>query len=149
MFLMLHEKLLTREVMITRCFNIQDSTCPLCTSCDFETAHHLFFNCNYSRQIWSGIGLTAGTGMVVQGDSMGEVWRKSTSRFARDSEARIRWQCLFSSACWTIWRQRNYKVFGERVIPPDVITEWIVGQASLWERHCQGRKKRVIIVDSV
>lgn len=141
LYLLLHDKLLTREVMVTRCFNIQDSSCPLCTSCDFETAHHLFFECTYSKRIWDNIASAVGCNVVVRGDSVGQVWRMSGARFRRNLGTRTRWQNLFSSACWSIWRFRNCRVFEGRIQHVDMVTEWIIRQATLWERCCKAKAK--------
>lgn len=52
LFLLLKNKLLTREVLIRRSFNCADQSCPMCDSETLETTMHRFSQCHHSREIW-------------------------------------------------------------------------------------------------
>lgn len=55
---------------------------------------------------------------------------------------RRKWRVIFSSACWLIWRQRNTWLFENKKQPTDLVEQWIVRQATLWERFCTGTEGR-------
>ncbi|GKV08919.1 hypothetical protein SLEP1_g20489 [Rubroshorea leprosula] len=88
---------------------INFSTCPLC-SLNSETAAHLVRNCPSSRAIWDDLlpGLTSHRTM----DAPLVEWlrfncgRKDSSPFLS-----IPWGTLFSFTIWTIWIQRNCKLY--------------------------------------
>lgn len=142
LYLLLNDKLLTREVLMRRSFTVQDTSCPLCDQCGLETAQHLFFECRFACLLWNKIALLVGQTVMVRADSIQETWRNSYEGFKGSRRMRIKWEALVSAACWMLWRQRNCKVFEDKVQHPDVAVQWIMSQAALWERYCpRGRGK--------
>lgn len=139
-YLLLNEKLLTRDVMVARHFPIQDTSCPLCDSCSLETANHIFFECSYSRRLWNKLTSLVSRTIMVPGQTTQEVWASSEHGFANAPGMRSKWRVLFSSACWSIWKQRNCKVFRTKMYPMDMTVQWIVRQATLWKTHYGGSK---------
>lgn len=109
LFLMLRDKLLTKEVMLRRQFNCSVA-CVLCDSNQLETATHLFLQCEYARAIWEGIGNFLGTTMLVNAIDVQQAWLRSTQRLRSSPRARRRWQIHGAAVCWAIWRQRNSQI---------------------------------------
>lgn len=142
LYLLLNDKLLTREVLMRRSFMIQDSSCPLCDQCGPETAQNIFFECSYARLLWNKIALLVGQTVMLNGDSIQQTWRNSYEKFKGNHQMRTKWEALVSAACWMLWRERNCKVFEEKVQPLDTLVQWIVSQATMWVRYC-ARGKRV------
>lgn len=139
-FLLLKDKLLTREVLIRRRFTPPDSSCPLCHSGLMETALHLFFQCQHSQRIWNKVAQLLNCNILVQGTSVQQIWRRCSRLLRHSAVLEKKWQCVFSSVCWCIWRQRNGMVFEEKKDPVDVVAQWIVRQATLWEKWCNINK---------
>lgn len=50
--LLLHDKILTHDVMVRRGFTC-DPTYVMCPLNCLETSFHLFFRCNYARHVWA------------------------------------------------------------------------------------------------
>ena len=139
-FLLLKDKLLTREALMRRNFNLSDISCPLCHSGVLETTLHLFFQCQYSQNIWAKVTHLVHGSVLVPAGSVQEIWRRSSNLFRRSKILTRKWQCLFSSTVWSIWRLRNSTVFEGKKDPIDWVAMWIVRQATLWERSCANRQ---------
>lgn len=95
-YLLIKDKILIREVMIRRSFNCQTAGCALCGSCHLESALHLFFQCPSSVDIWNRVNNVMGYDLLVQGNSVQEIWRRSFNRFKHNPVTRSRWQGIFS-----------------------------------------------------
>lgn len=137
LYLMLKDKLLTKEVMLRRQFDC-DESCVLCDSNCIESAYHLFFQCDFARRIWDGITQYLGSHILVNSGSIELTWIRSAHQFRHNSTARTRWQVFFTAVCWAIWKQRNSTIFEGKRMPPDMVVNWIVREATLWEKHCGG-----------
>lgn len=126
---------MTKEIMQRRQFNC-NGDCVLCESNQLESALHLFFQCGYSIRIWEGISAYLGTPILVNAGTVELIWERSSSRFRRSQMARNRWKIFFSAGCWAIWRQRNSIIFEGKRLPVDVVINWIIREAALWEANC-------------
>jgi hypothetical protein len=76
-------------------------TCVLCHAHQIEDWIHLFFDCNFSRRIWSYLQVE-----WSQGDTIEEMFFKARKEFAKSFFFEV-----VILACWHIWKQRNNKVF--------------------------------------
>lgn len=137
LFLLINEKLLTREVMIRRQFNCP-TECPLCNSGILESALHLFFQCTFAKLIWAGICNYLGCSIQLDVLSVHEFWYEASNRYRESVRTRRRWQVFIAAGCWAIWRQRNLKIFEEGGATASVVIDWIIREATLWEKHCTG-----------
>lgn len=124
--------------MLRRNFNCETYDCPMCDSEVLETGMHLLFQCPYSVDIWMRVCNATGCNLMVQGDSIQDIWRKSYNQFRQTVSMKIKWQGLFSAVCWFIWRQRNGKIFEGKHISPDLVAQWIICEATLWRDNCGG-----------
>lgn len=140
LFLLLRDKLLTKETMLRRQFNC-NGDCVLCATNQLESALHLFFRCVYSIRIWEGICAYLGVPILVNDATVELIWERSSSRFRRSRVTRNRWQIFFSAGCWAIWRQRNSLIFEGKRLPVDVVINWIIREATLWEANCGSRDR--------
>lgn len=65
-------------------------------------------------QIWGKFSATVGYTPLAKGGTIQSTWMLS-SEIVVLVNARRRWESLFSSVCWAIWKQMNLKIFeGER-----------------------------------
>lgn len=138
-YLLLKNRLLTREILVHRNFNPSETGCPLCENDILESALHLFFNCPYSLEIWHKLSNHMGDALLVQGSSVLEVWRESFNKFKHTPSARKKWEVLFSAGCWQIWKQCNCRIFERNQVVTDIVLQWIISDATLWERNWGGR----------
>lgn len=135
-FLLLKDRLLTREVMIYRNFNCTDTQCPLCDSGVLESAVHLFFECPVSRAIWNRLSEFLGVPSFIHGDSVQKIWRRCSQLLKQKPSIRRRGECILSAGCWMIWRRRNTKIFEQRQATQDMVMQWIMSEATVWENNC-------------
>lgn len=136
-YLLLKERLLTREVMIYRNFNCTDTVCSLCDTGVLESAIHLFFECPFAKAIWNSLSCFLGDEFLGRGRTVLEIWRRSSANLKHKPAIRTRGECFLSAGCWMIWRQRNNMIFEQREVVHDVVTQWIVSEATLWETNCK------------
>lgn len=57
-WLLVKDRLSTRDLLRRRQMNLDSCTCELCILQKRETVNHLFFQCNYARACWNQIGIT-------------------------------------------------------------------------------------------
>ena len=102
-WLLLHDRLNTKEMMLRRHWNVTDSNeCVLCTTTTMEDWKHLFFNCNFSIRIWSYLQIQWRPGDLAQ------VITQNKKEFNGPCFMEI-----VILACWAIWKQRNSQIFKE------------------------------------
>ena len=56
-WLLLLDRLNTRDLLIRKNFQIENRRCILCDDEPNEYLQHLFFECDFSRNFWAGIGM--------------------------------------------------------------------------------------------
>ena len=106
-WLLLFDRLNTRNMLKRRHYNIGDDlSCLLCNQQVEEDVEHMIFQCPFSTNCWSKLGIT---------------WEESGSRLHWISKASNDWNKplfmeIFLQAAWSIWKERNNKYF--RGIPP-------------------------------
>ncbi|XP_078173283.1 uncharacterized protein LOC144567103 [Carex rostrata] len=127
--LLLSGKILTRDVMQRRNFNCP-LHCELCNGTARESAIHLFFECNYAIQTWSGVVHAAAIPSPSVQESVQRTWSTSTPRSKTE---RTKWSIVMACTCWNLWKQRNKAIFEGKRILPDILAEWIVSEATLGE----------------
>ena len=102
-WLLLMDRLNTRDMMQRRQWIIQDDTCVLFNLAQHEDRAHLFFACNFSQRVWNYVGIS---------------WTVLPNQTTYDMAQAVRKDFglpFFSKvvfvATWNIWIQRNGKIF--------------------------------------
>lgn len=100
-WLLLKDKLNTRNILRRKGRILDDYSCPLCASQTEERADHLFFTCYFSKWCWRFINIQWNedleiTERIIQG--------------RRDFHSCI-YRELLLVAVWAIWKHRNEVVF--------------------------------------
>lgn len=89
------------------------ATCWLCNT-DLETRDHLFFECEYSKIVWSGLTKDlAGNGRQFQ-------WSQVMQTLVNGLHERVvtfLWRYCFQVALYAIWNERNRRRVGESFLP--------------------------------
>ena len=103
--------------------------CPLCKR-EFESAAHLFYRCRYTMRLgrlirdWLQIG-DINTNQWAAHHSLSSWW----THMARRSKAMATLTLLTT---WTIWNERNARVFQKKSTPPQIILRNLKEEARLW-----------------
>jgi len=100
-WLLIRDRLNTRNLLRRKNMDIDDYSCVLCNGGHEETSFHLFFECSFSQSCWSSIPITwnlnlPSLGMVID---------------ARSSFGNVIFREIFITACWVIWTSRNAVIF--------------------------------------
>ena len=101
-WLLLSDRLNTRNMLKRRHYNIgNDYDCILCGVHIEETLEHLFFECQFSAECWSSLGISGNQGQH----------RLQKVVSAKNNWNRPLFMELFLTATWSIWKERNNKHF--------------------------------------
>lgn len=100
-WLLLKDRLSTRNILRRRHMNLESYNCVLCNNSVEETLEHLFLHCNFARQCWSSLGI-----VVPQNSSFPGIV----------SVIKVRMQSQFFMVAvilmsWSIWKSRNDLIF--------------------------------------
>ena len=107
--------------------------CPLCKR-EQESGSHLFFKCRFSRRLWSLVidkyhvpDFVISTWPLF--DSVQSWWASTCDDGYPHRQAKASLTMLVS---WTIWNERNARVFRHKCAPPTVLLSSIATEANLW-----------------
>jgi hypothetical protein len=100
-WLMLHNRLNTKDMMIKKNFYVEFSDCIICEEWPVESNMHLFFECSFSQSFWWAIGME---------------WNSDMDLYSMIADAKNRYSHNFImeiliTGCWSIWEQRNDAIF--------------------------------------
>jgi hypothetical protein len=111
-WLALHRRLWTSERR--KRHGLQDD--DVCAMCDQapETVAHLFVGCVFSREVWYKLLEPLGLSSLMPMDEpdLGQWWISQRGRLDRAS--RPLFDTLVLLIAWTVWKERNNRVFGRR-----------------------------------
>ena len=132
-FLLLYNKILTHEVMVKRGFNC-DPACVMCSMNLVDNAFHLFFQCNYARQVW--VCMRSLVQLDVSADRLWEASWSSYKVVGRESK-RV-WMTRVMAVLWGVWKQRNAYIFRRQCKPPWLLARDIKEETEMWLKCCRG-----------
>lgn len=100
-WLLLMDRLNTRNMLKRKNRHLNDYNCVLCNSNSEGTCFHLFFSCPFSTACWNSVNIT---------------WNINLQPLDMICQARIDFNsCIFReiviTACWVIWTTRNGVIF--------------------------------------
>ena len=108
-WLLLHDRLNTRDMLWRRHYNIGDDfACLLCGHNTDETLEHMIFTCPFSKRCWAKLHID---------------WPDFQNRLTALQEAQTNWPHpffieVFLTAAWSLWKERNNKHF--RGVAPSI-----------------------------
>jgi hypothetical protein len=108
-WLVLVDRLNTRNMLRRRNYTINSTyNCMMCSSPPEETIEHMIFHCDFSKACWSKLHM---------------VWTTNEDRLEIIEKGRDAWQKplymeIVIVASWSIWKERNNKLFNG--IDPDI-----------------------------
>jgi hypothetical protein len=101
-WLLLRDRLNTRNLLRRKNKVLDDYTCALCNSGVQESAFHLFFECPFSQSCWSYLNVHWDLALQPLEDMIIE---------ARTNFGSIIFREILITACWIIWKMRNSIIF--------------------------------------
>ncbi|KAJ3673141.1 hypothetical protein LUZ60_006515 [Juncus effusus] len=101
--------------------------CKLCTNGTMESADHLFIHCPYAKNVWNLFGVIP----PANGTSTLPFWER-TRHSLNDELVRRKWDLIWSATCWTIWKQRNQRIFTNKRAPPSISYMLASKEAEIW-----------------
>jgi hypothetical protein len=107
--------------------------CVMCLS-EPETALHLLASCSVTIRLWRKIlntaGLPASLAPSISTSSLQDWFLSSTQ--AQPQEWRKHWLNLVQLTCWTIWKERNSRIFQNSAAPLNRVHANIIDEARNW-----------------
>ncbi|KAJ4786820.1 RNA-directed DNA polymerase (reverse transcriptase)-related family protein [Rhynchospora pubera] len=125
LLLLAHGRLLTQDQLQKRNMQVQPM-CHLCQGVLLETAEHLFFQCPFSSQIWWGLGFRTS----LHSDFLSILSLICSEHTSHQTAT------LYATCFWTLWLERNKRIFRDGRRTNQAIQEWIIQQASLFLKFC-------------
>ncbi|XP_048593338.1 uncharacterized protein LOC125576875 [Brassica napus] len=98
-----------------------DTTCVLCKNAA-DTRSHLFFECDYSAQIWEFIA------KGILRDSYTVIWSEILAILLDEKREKMSLFCIryaFQEVLYAVWRERNKLMHGDKLLPLPVIKRMI------------------------
>ncbi|XP_071685214.1 uncharacterized protein [Lolium perenne] len=108
------------------------SNCPLCEQA-LETADHLALGCVLSREVWHATLQRCNLShlMPLAGDMLIEWWPDSRRRVPQ--QLRRGFDSLVLLVVWTLWKERNNRVFERSAETARGICKRITEEVELWK----------------
>ncbi|XP_060216340.1 uncharacterized protein LOC132643835 [Lycium barbarum] len=127
LYLSICGRLLTKD-RLAKWGCIDDVQCPLCEAHD-EGCEHLFFTCNFSKQIWTSLLKRQGIARQAMNWQQEIQWALTHAR-GRSTNAEI-YRMTLAGSIYHIWKERNTRVFqGKRRVAAIVVRQIVQ------EVHC-------------
>ena len=100
-WLLLQDRLNTRDLLDRKTFYMEDKSCVLCQDAPREYLNHLFFGCDFSQQFWWRLN---------------QEWNYDLELYDMLLDGRSRaGQICFTEyliiGCWSLWNHRNKIIF--------------------------------------
>ncbi|XP_026430759.1 uncharacterized protein LOC113327852 [Papaver somniferum] len=106
-----HDSISTRDMLVHRGMSIQSDLCVLCND-EKETFDHMFLHCTYSFAIWDYFikAFKISWSMPRNLFQFFEAW---FTNILQGMGKKV-WKIIHYAICWTLWKERNGRVFGGR-----------------------------------
>jgi hypothetical protein len=126
---------------------LQDHPDP-CATClqEEDNVDHILSHCPYARMVWFGCLRRMGSQLQEpqENTNLERWWTETRKRLRR--EDRRGFDTFVLLIAWTLWKQRNARVFGnlDRQLSTAQIIESVFEEFSLWEA-ARGGERRVML----
>jgi hypothetical protein len=100
-WLLLQDRLNTRDLLSRKNFQLESKNCVLCMEDADETLIHLFFSCDFSQVIWWKIGKEWHTDLQLI-NMLLDTFNRSANHF---------FKIAMMAGCWSIWNHKNKITF--------------------------------------
>ena len=126
-YLLLRGRTLTQDVLRKRRIHCTLG-CVMCRNCPIESSLHLFFLCPYAVHVWYLVSSKLGFQLFRPGGTVESIWYNSLAAYKNSSNGdEITWIMWFVCVAWTLWKERNERVFRGGMRHPPILAE--IGRA--------------------
>ncbi|KAJ4799837.1 RNA-directed DNA polymerase (reverse transcriptase)-related family protein [Rhynchospora pubera] len=125
-WLLLQDRLLTQQNLLLRNWPANIG-CPCCLARPFETAIHLFLHCHMASSIWNKVRQHYSLPTFSLTDDLLGFWL--TNRSA-DYDL---WDTIWAATNWTIWKERNNRIFNSLAKPSFILVREITALVGPWK----------------
>ena len=138
LWLVIRGRVWTDDRLAKRGLPHQDACCFY--HCAQETIHHLFVGCLVVRMIWSLVLQWANLNEAIPLStlSLQDWWQNARSRIQGNKSKTL--SSLVHLIIWSIWRERNARVFDKHCTPLQTIIDLVKYDATQWEVAILGRQ---------
>nr|XP_016478967.1 PREDICTED: uncharacterized protein LOC107800323 [Nicotiana tabacum] len=135
--LAIQDRLATKERLAR--WGLVDET--LCTMChrNNETMHHLFFDCDYSNEIWQK--LLSWQGVMKRKKQWKEEVQWAEKKAAGKSAGAEIYRMVLTATVYHIWQARNSIIFQKKQVNAQSIVKTIVQEMHIRAQNCKKKKK--------
>ena len=137
MWLIIRERIWTADRLARKGLPHNDK-CPFCNLSP-ENAQHLFIGCAVVNIIWGNIMSWVNLQHLTPSSQLNlkEWWVQARSSISGKTRKRL--DSLVLLVVWTVWRERNGRVFDKNFKPTNTIIEQIKQEARQWVIASAGR----------
>ncbi|KAK1440858.1 hypothetical protein QVD17_06690 [Tagetes erecta] len=125
MWLIMREKLLTQDKIlgwnISRRKNMNMMCCLLCYA-DFDSHNHLFFECQFSSQVWLKTRRYAGLMSISPEWTSIKQWMILAQS---KSIVNIVGKLVIAASTYHVWQERNNRLFKNQTRPPNIVVDLV------------------------
>jgi len=100
-WLMMQDRLNTRDLLSRKNFHVETTDCVLCDGSVRETLQHLFFACSFSKRFWEKIGVHWDIALPLM-PMLVDARSRTTSPF---------FNVALIAGSWSLWNHRNKIIF--------------------------------------
>ncbi|KAJ1702306.1 hypothetical protein LUZ63_002085 [Rhynchospora breviuscula] len=125
LILLTHDRLLTQQQLLKRNITVQEH-CYLCHQNFLETTEHLFCTCPFAIDLWTRLGLPF---TALQGV-------RCMLMFICSGDNNNRSATMAATAIWSLWLERNNRLFRNKRRNVQAVQDWLVQQAALFIKFC-------------
>ncbi|XP_070006069.1 uncharacterized protein LOC142162817 [Nicotiana tabacum] len=126
-----HGKLYTKDRLQKRGLQV-DQKCVLCNQAN-ETIQHFFFECTYTKTLWSALLTWQGIRRPVAG--WDEELRWAEKKTKRNTAAAKLYKMAVAATVYHVWKERNTRIFQAKV------TSWkAMSKKIIQVIHCRSTK---------
>ncbi|KAJ3674406.1 hypothetical protein LUZ60_005022 [Juncus effusus] len=109
-------------------------TCVLCNA-NTEDRDHLFVNCSFTRATWRlAEHYSNAPAHLTLAGSLPQTWEKCR-KLNRNGQKAV-WQTLLAAITWSIWKERNARIFRNKSQPPLTVSRNAIEEAASWIKYC-------------
>ncbi|GJR49168.1 reverse transcriptase zinc-binding domain-containing protein [Tanacetum coccineum] len=130
-----------RQWNVTPGITLSSLMCPLCET-QKDSHEHLFFDCRFSKQVWTHVKSLSGISNIPTGlsnivDFLIPLAKKKSARC-------VIAKLLFAASCYFIWQERNERLFSKKKRTCDQIMEIIKTNVRLKLLSCRFKKTNIV-----
>ena len=134
----MHRRLPTKARLFNHGCNLDDVNCVLC-SVTKETDDHLLLHCPFSTAVWEWF--SSRLGLQLHFSNCGDFWLNKRKE-VRNRDARWVWDALATAISWSIWNERNGRLFNKSFRSIDTVIHAANILLLSWTDSSTAKKRR-------